>query len=127
MALLAGACGQGNDPSSWTEAQQDSEPGDSDLAQNFLKACSDGNSGGDVEFSDSQTAVYCNCTFRTVVEYYGGVMDGDGRLSDAAEPRVDRDFQAFRDLESSLRDDPQQVPADLESLFGACENQALGP
>lgn len=120
LALGAAACGQSNDPASWSEAHQDGN-----LEENYMKACREANAGGEVEISVSQGADYCRCTFKATVEYYGGVIDADGRLSDDPAPRVGRDFEAFRRLETDLRDDPEGIPADLEILFDACRESAL--
>jgi len=120
LALGGTACGQSNDPASWSEAHEDGN-----LEENYMKACSEANAGGAVEFSDSQRAAYCRCSFRAAVEYYGGVVDADGRLSDHPEPRLGRDFEAFRQLENDLRDEPEDLPADLEVKFNDCTEPAL--
>jgi hypothetical protein len=117
VMLLAGACGSSNDPETWAEAEQDGR-----LRENFQAACveANGEEGAAVEFTDAQIAAYCECAFVEIVEYFGGSINGDNELDDVADAVAGRDFQAFRDLESDLRDDPTQIPADIEAFLDGC-------
>ena len=64
-----------------------------------------------------------------IVEYFGGEIDGSNRLTDAAAAADSgRDFAAFKELESTLRDNPEDIPADIRALLtgqGGCTDQAL--
>ena len=121
VIVLAGACGSSNDPQTWAEAEEDGN-----LRENFARACRDANGepGAEVEFTDAQIDAYCECAFVEIVEYYGGELV-DGRLSDVdvsqlAGSAAERDFEAFRDLESTLRDDPTAIPAEVEAFLNGC-------
>ena len=119
VIILAGACGSSNDPQTWAEAEEDGR-----LRENFTTACveANGETGAEVEFTDAQIATYCECAFIEIVEYFGGEIDGDNRLVDVAGAVAGRDFEAFKDLESNLRDDPTQIPADIEAFLDGCAN-----
>jgi len=121
VVLFAGACGSSNDPQSWADAEEDGN-----LRPNFIRACTEANAedGADQAFSASQLANYCECAFSEIVEYYGGTISGDNRLEDVAGAVVGRDFQAFKDLESELRNDPASIPADIEAMLNGCANNA---
>ena len=121
VVLFAGACGSSNDPQSWAEAEEDGN-----LRPNFIRACTDANaeSGADDTFSETQLANYCECAFIEIVEYYGGSINGDNQLTDVADAVVGRDFEAFRELESDLRNDPASIPADIEALLNGCAANA---
>ncbi len=121
LILLVGACSQGNDPASWSEAYEDGN-----LRDNYMKACIEANQGGEIEFTESQRSKYCVCAFGRVVEYFGGSVDANDQLVDSPSDSFGRDFEGFRELENSLRDDPEALPADLESLFRTCRDQARG-
>ena len=116
VLVFASACGASNDPQSWAEAEEDGN-----LQPNFIRACTEANAdGGSIEFTASQLAVYCECSFAAIVEYYGGSIDGDNTISDVADAVAGRNFEAFRDLESDLRNDPTSIPADIEALLNSC-------
>ena len=119
VILLAGACGSSNDPQTWAEAEEDGN-----LRPNFIRACTDANGeeGAEVEFTDEQIAAYCECAFVEIVEYFGGSINGDNQLTDVADAVAGRDFEAFKTLESDLRDDPSKIPADVEAMLGLCAN-----
>lgn len=117
VIVLASACGASNDPETWAEAEEDGN-----LRPNFIRACTEANGedGADVAFTDDQIEAYCECAFVEIVEYFGGSIDGDNQLSDVAGAAAGRDFEAFRDLESELRSDPTQIPADIEAFLNGC-------
>ena len=119
VIVLAGACGSSNDPQTWAEAEEDGR-----LRENFTTACveANGEEGAAVEFTDTQIAAYCECAFAEIVEYFGGSIDGDNQLVDVADAVAGRDFAAFKDLESDLRNDPTQIPADIEAFLTGCAN-----
>ena len=119
VVLFAGACGDSNDPESWAD-------GGDNIRDNFNRACEEANAedGADRAFSDpQQLANYCECAFSEIVEYYGGTISGD-KFEDVAGAVVGRDFQAFKDLESELRNDPASIPADIEAMLNGCANNA---
>ncbi len=118
--LFAGACGSSNDPQSWAEADEDGN-----VQPNFIRACTEANNaeGAAGQLTDAQAEAYCRCAFDEIVDYYGGEIDGEQRLDDVAEAVAGRDFDAFKQLESSLRDDPTHIPADFEALLSACTNR----
>ncbi|MEO0494658.1 MAG: hypothetical protein AAF081_14705 [Actinomycetota bacterium] len=124
VLVFASACGSSNDPQSWAEAEEDGN-----LRPNFIRACTEANTdGADIDFTDDEIAVYCECAFVEIVEYFGGEIDGSNRLVDVADAVVGRDFEAFKDLESSLRDNPEDIPADIRAMLtgqGGCTDQAL--
>ena len=100
VLVFAGACGSSNDPQSWAEAEEDGN-----LRPNFIRACTDANADeGAVDLTDAQLEAYCECAFVEIVEYFGGEIDGDNKLVDVADAIAGRDFEAFRQLESDLRD-----------------------
>ena len=119
VLLLASACGSSNDPETWAEAEEDGR-----LRENFMTACveANGEDGTAVEFTDAQIANYCECAFVEIVEYFGGSINGDNQLVEVADAVAGRDFEAFKDLESNLRDDPTQIPADIEAFLTGCAN-----
>ena len=125
VLVFASACGSSNDPQSWAEAEDDGN-----LRPNFIRACTEANTdGAEIELTADQIAAYCECAFVEIVEYFGGEIDGSNRLTDAAVA-VDsgRDFAAFKELESTLRDNPEDIPADIRALLtgqGGCTDQAL--
>lgn len=121
VVLFASACGASNDPQTWAEAEEDGN-----LRPNFIRACTEANAeeGADDTFSEAQLANYCECAFIEIVEYYGGSFDGDNAISDVADAVAGRDFEAFRSLESDLRDDPTSIPADIDALLNGCANNA---
>lgn len=125
VLALASACGSSNDPQSWAEAEDDGN-----LRPNFIRACTEANTdGAEVELTADQIAAYCECAFVEIVEYFGGEIDGSNRLTDAAVAADSgRDFAAFKELESTLRDNPEDIPADIRALLtgqGGCTDQAL--
>ncbi|MEM9467053.1 MAG: hypothetical protein AAGA90_16900 [Actinomycetota bacterium] len=121
VMVLAGACGSSNDPETWGEAQEDGR-----LRENFMAACveANGEDGAAVEFTDAQITNYCECAFVEIVEYFGGSINADNELVDVADAVAGRDFEAFRSLESDLRDDPTQIPADIEAFLNGCAQNA---
>ncbi len=125
VLVFASACGSSNDPQSWAEAEDDGN-----LRPNFIRACTEANTdGAEVELTADQIAAYCECAFVEIVEYFGGEIDGSNRLTDAAVAADSgRDFAAFKELESTLRDNPEDIPADIRALLtgqGGCTDQAL--
>lgn len=116
VLVFAGACGSSNDPQSWAEAEEDGN-----LRPNFIRACTDANADeGAVDLTDAQLEAYCECAFVEIVEYFGGEIDGENKLVDVADAIAGRDFEAFRQLESDLRDDPANIPADIEAMLNGC-------
>ncbi len=125
VLVFASACGSSNDPQSWAEAEDDGN-----LRPNFIRACTEANTdGAEIELTADQIAAYCECAFIEIVEYFGGEIDGSNRLTDAAAAADSgRDFAAFKELESTLRDNPEDIPADIRALLtgqGGCTDQAL--
>ena len=125
VLVFASACGSSNDPQSWAEAEDDGN-----LRPNFIRSCTEANTdGAEVELTADQIAAYCECAFVEIVEYFGGEIDGSNRLTDAAVAADSgRDFAAFKELESTLRDNPEDIPADIRALLtgqGGCTDQAL--
>lgn len=120
VVVLAGACGASSDAKSWDEAESDGR-----LQPSFMRACIDANAaaGGEVDFTPQQLEVYCECSFVSIVEYFGGEIN-DGRLSDSDDAEVGRDFEAFVDLESILRDEPEAIPVDIDVRLRNCERSA---
>ena len=124
VLVFASACGSSNDPQSWAEAEDDGN-----LRPNFIRACTEANTdGAEIELTADQIAAYCECAFVEIVEYFGGEIDGS-KLTDAAVAADSgRDFEAFKELESTLRDNPEDIPADIRALLtgqGGCTDQAL--
>ena len=124
VLVFASACGSSNDPQSWAEAEDDGN-----LRPNFIRACTEANTdGAQVELTADQIATYCECAFVEIVEYFGGEIDGSNQLTDAAVAADSgRDFSAFKELESTLRDNPEDIPADIRALLtgqGGCTDQA---
>mgnify|MGYP002837302314 FL=1 len=125
VLVFASACGSSNDPQSWAEAEDDGN-----LRPNFIRACTEANTdGAEIALTVDQIAAYCECAFVEIVEYFGGEIDGSNRLTDAAVAADSgRDFAAFKELESTLRDNPEDIPADIRALLtgqGGCTDQAL--
>ena len=125
MLVFASACGSSNDPQSWAEAEDDGN-----LRPNFIRACTEANTeSAEIELNADQIATYCECAFVEIVEYFGGEIDGSNQLTDAAAAADSgRDFAAFKELESTLRDNPEDIPADIRALLtgqGGCTDQAL--
>ena len=125
VLVFASACGSSNDPQSWAEAEDDGN-----LRPNFIRACTEANTdGAEIELTADQIAAYCECAFVEIVEYFGGEIDGSNRLTAAAAAADSgRDFAAFKELESTLRDNPEDIPADIRALLtgqGGCTDQAL--
>ena len=125
VLVFASACGSSNDPQSWAEAEDDGN-----LRPNFIRACTEANTdGAEIKLTADQIAAYCECAFVEIVEYFGGEIDGSNRLTDAAVAADSgRDFAAFKELESTLRDNPEDIPADVRALLtgqGGCTDQAL--
>ena len=125
VLVFASACGSSNDPQSWAEAEDDGN-----LRPNFIRACTEANTdGAEIVLTANQIATYCECAFVEIVEYFGGEIDGSNRLTDAAAAADSgRDFAAFKELESTLRDNPEDIPADIRALLtgqGGCTDQAL--
>ena len=125
VLVFASACGSSNDPQSWAEAEDDGN-----LRPNFIRACTEANTdGAEIALTADQIAAYCECAFVEIVEYFGGEIDGSNRLTDAAAAADSgRDFAAFKELESTLRDNPEDIPADIRALLtgqGGCTDQAL--
>ena len=120
VILLAGACGSSNDPQTWAEAEEDGN-----LRPNFIRACTEANAdGGDLQFDSAQAEAYCECAFTEIVEYYGGQFDADLAITDVVDAVQGRDFEAFKDFESDLRDDPESIPADIAAFLTGCASQA---
>ena len=124
VLVFASACGSSNDPQSWAEAEDDGN-----LRPNFIRACTEANTdGAEIELTADQIAAYCECAFVEIVKYFGGEIDGS-KLTDAAVAADSgRDFAAFKELESTLRDNPEDIPADIRALLtgqGGCTDQAL--
>lgn len=125
VLVFASACGSSNDPQSWAEAEDDGN-----LRPNFIRACTEANTdGAQIALTAGQIATYCGCAFVEIVEYFGGEIDGSNQLTDAAVAADSgRDFAAFKELESTLRDNPEDIPADIRALLtgqGGCTDQAL--
>lgn len=125
VLVFASACGSSNDPQSWAEAEDDGN-----LRPNFIRACTEANTdGAEIELTADQIATYCECAFVEIVEYFGGEIDGSNRLADAAVAADSgRDFAGFKELESTLRDNPEDIPADIRAMLtgqGGCTDQAL--
>lgn len=125
VLVFASACGSSNDPQSWAEAEDDGN-----LRPNFIRACTEANTdGAEIELTAGQIATYCECAFVEIVEYFGGEIDGSNQLTDvAAAADSGRDFAAFKELESTLRDNPEDIPADIRAILtgqGGCTDQAL--
>ncbi len=119
--VLAGACSQSNTPKTWEEAEADGS-----LRQNFSNACVEANTdGGDVEFTDDQATDYCMCAFEEIVEYFGGEIQGDNTIIGVVGAVEGRNFDAFKDLESDLRSNPEEIPADIEGMLNGCSSRAL--
>lgn len=122
VALVGSACGS-NDPGSWEEAGDDGN-----LFENFQKACNDANlEGGEIDLTDAERAIYCECAFTELVEYYGGEVMENGQIDDVIGAIEGRDFEAFKDLESNLRSDPEDIPTDIEAMLSGrsgCLDQA---
>ena len=114
VLVFASACGSSNDPQSWAEAEDDGN-----LRPNFIRACTEANTdGAEIALTVDQIAAYCECAFVEIVEYFGGEIDGSNRLTDAAVAADSgRDFAAFKELESTLRDNPEDIPADIRALL----------
>ncbi len=122
LVLFAGACSQSNTPSTWGEAEEDGT-----LRENFIRACLEANDdSGDVEFSEAEASTYCTCAFEEIVEYYGGEFGADNEISEVAGAVEGRNFDAFKDLESDLRKNPEEIPADVEGMLSGCATSALG-
>ncbi|MEM9202463.1 MAG: hypothetical protein AAGC53_12410 [Actinomycetota bacterium] len=121
VVLFASACGSSNDPQSWAEAEEDGN-----LRPNFIRACTDANQqdGAAVQLSEAQLPNYCECAFLEIVEYFGGSIDGDNRLVDVATAVAGRDFEAFKTFESDLRNDPEDIPADIAAFLDGCATNA---
>ena len=125
VLVFASACGSSNDPQSWAEAEDDGN-----LRPNFIRACTEANTdGAEIELTADQIAAYCECAFVEIVEYFGGEIDGSNRLTDAAAAADSgRDFMPSRNSKSTLRDNPEDIPADIRALLtgqGGCTDQAL--
>ena len=125
VLVFASACGSSNDPQSWAEAEDDGN-----LRPNFIRACTEANTdGAEIGWTADQIATYGECAFVEIVEYFGGEIDGSNQLTDAAAAADSgRDFAAFKELESTLRDNPEDIPADIRALLtgqGGCTDQAL--
>ena len=121
VALVGTACGS-NDPASWEEAGDDGN-----LYENFQNACSAANvEGGDIELTDAERAIYCECAFVELLEYYGGEVMENGQITDVVDAIEGRNCEAFKDLESDLRSDPEDIPSDIEAMLtgkGGCLEQ----
>lgn len=128
VLVFASACSGSNDPDSWDDANEKSQ-----LATNFFEACEEANTdGAEIEWTKDQIAAYCECAFVEIVEFYGGEAsktDGSYSLADAAVAADSgRDFADYKELESTLRDNPEDIPADIRALLtgqGGCTDQAL--
>ncbi len=116
LVVFAGACSQSNTPETWGEAEEDGT-----LRENFIRACLEANEdGGEQQFSETQANTYCTCSFEEIVEYFGGEIGPDNRISDVANAVEGRDFEAFKDLESDLRGDPESIPIDIQRMLEGC-------
>jgi len=117
VLVFASACGGSvNEPETWAEAEADGN-----LRPNFIRACTEANvDGGEFELTEAQADAYCECAFVEIVEYFGGEINADNALVDVADATAGRDFEAFEDFESGLRDDPTDIPADVEALLRGC-------
>ncbi|MDG1367882.1 MAG: hypothetical protein P8I99_11525 [Acidimicrobiales bacterium] len=119
LGVFAASCGDSSDPETWAEAGDDGV-----LRANFIRACTEANEeGGDLEFDGVQAAAYCECAFVEIVEIFGGEF-GEGMIVDVAEAVEGQDFQAFKDYESGLRSDPEDIPAEVEAVLNGCVSQA---
>ena len=123
---LAEAPTEANVPQSWAEAGEEGQ-----LARNFLEACEEAQGTG-IELNADQIATYCECAFVEIVEYFGGEVSKTGNLYSLTDAAVaaesGRDFAAFKELESALQDNPEDIPADIRVLLagqGGCTDQAL--
>lgn len=120
VLVFASACGASNDPETWAQAEEDDN-----LRPNFMRACTEANQdGGDLDFDAAQARAYCECAFVEIVQYYGGEFNDEGAISDVADAVQGRDFEAFKAFESGLRDDPEDIPADIEAFLNGCVGQA---
>jgi len=120
LVALATSCGTSNDPQTWAEAEADGN-----LQDNFQRACIEANQeGGELDFDDAQAAAYCECAFIEIVEYFGGEIANGNTITDVADAVSGRDFEAFKEFEAGLRDDPERIPADIEAFLTGCAGQA---
>lgn len=120
LVVFAASCGASNDPETWAEADADGN-----LQANFIRACTEANEdGGDLEFDEVQAAAYCECAFVEIVEIFGGEFVDGTTIVDVADAVEGQDFQAFKDFESGLRSDPEDIPAEVEAVLNLCESQA---
>ena len=120
LVVFAASCGASNDPETWAEADADGN-----LRANFIRACTEANEeGGDLEFDGVQAAAYCECAFVEIVEIFGGEFGEGTTIVDVAEAVEGQDFRAFKDYESGLRSDPEDIPAEVEAVLNGCVSQA---
>lgn len=120
FVVLAASCGASNDPETWAEADADGN-----LQANFIRACTEANAdGGDLEFDDVQAAAYCECAFVEIVEIFGGEFVDGTTIVDVADAVEGQDFDAFKDFESGLRDDPENIKPEVRAVLTACASQA---
>lgn len=120
VLVFASACGSSNDPQSWAEAEDDGN-----LRPNFIRACTEANTeSAEIELNADQIATYCECAFVEIVEIFGGEFGEGTTIVDVAEAVEGQDFQAFKDYESGLRSDPEDIPAEVEAVLNGCVSQA---
>ena len=98
LALLASSCGSSNNPTSWADAMEQRT-----LEENFMRSCQEANVGGDLDLE--QAAQYCTCAFQHLVDRY------------------ENDFDGFKEAESRLRSDPNDIDASLSGAFLSCATQ----
>ena len=106
MALVVTGCSSSTDPDTWEDAEANGDK----VRLNFLASCQEANSGAG---SDADVPSYCECSYDELREWYSD------------------DFQAFRDAESELRDDPEAInnpsiiPRGVSDALDACALQHL--
>ena len=120
LVVFATSCGASNDPETWAEADADGN-----LRTNFIRACTEANAdGGDLDLDETQAAAYCECAFLEIVEIFGGEFVNGTTIVDVADAVEGQDFQAFKDFESGLRSNPEDIPAEVEAVLNLCVSQA---
>ena len=96
LAVLAGGCSSSSDPDDWAQAEEEGN-----VRQNFMRSCVEANVEGS-DFTDQQATDYCECAYAEMTEYFAD------------------DFGGFKDLERDLRNDPEDIPTEVERLFEQC-------
>ena len=95
LVLFASGCAANNDPASWEEASDDGT-----LKENFIRSCRTANDGGGLTLE--QAASYCVCAFAELKQRYAD------------------DFGGFRDAESRLRSNPEDIDPAVRERFTRC-------